>query len=103
MTLPTATHARSARPATVTLSRTATLASPHPPFPGRPAPANRLGNGRTQGIHAQLSPKRQAGTTPSPPLVRGPSAVATPSVAVRAKPTVPHTAPRPRFPSAMRP
>jgi len=25
------------------------------------------------------------------------------SVAVRAKPTVPHTAPRPRFPSAMRP
>jgi hypothetical protein len=41
-----------------------------------------------------------------PPLrtrVRDPSVVAAPSVAVRAKPTVPRTAPRPRFPSAMRP
>jgi hypothetical protein len=36
-------------------------------------------------------------------LVRGPSVVAAPSVAVRAKPTVPRTAPWPRFPSAMRP
>ena len=40
-------RARSARPASVTLSRTAVL-----PFPGRPARGNRPGSGRTQG-HAR--------------------------------------------------
>jgi hypothetical protein len=50
-------------------------------------------------MHAQLSHERQAAHGPPRTL----SVVAAPSVAVRAKPTVPHTAPWPRFPSAMRP
>jgi hypothetical protein len=55
-------------------------------------------------MQAQLRRERQAGTTG----LRGPLSVARPwsrppSVAVRAKPTVPRTAPRPRFSSAMRP
>jgi hypothetical protein len=73
---------------------------PRPPRPGKPAGAS---SGRRE-MHAQLSPARQAGTAG----LRGPLSVARPwsrppSVAVRAKPTVPRTAPRPRFPSAMRP
>ena len=75
----------------------------------RPSPAappretGRAAGGR-RDMHAQLNPERQAGTTG----LRGPLSVARPclrppSVAVRAKPTVPHTAPRPRFPSAIRP
>jgi hypothetical protein len=44
MTLPRATHARSARPATVTLSRSAALSiSAHPPFPRPPAPWGTIG------------------------------------------------------------
>jgi hypothetical protein len=75
----------------------------------RPSPAappretGRAAGGR-RDMHAQLSRERQAGTTGLP----RPSSVARPwsrppSVAVRAKPTVPRTAPRPRFSSAMRP
>jgi len=75
----------------------------------RPSPAaspretGRAAGGR-RAMHAQLRRQRQAGTTG----LRGPSSVARPwsrppSVAVRAKPTVPRTAPWPRFPSAIRP
>jgi hypothetical protein len=71
-------------------------------FPGRPAPGETgRAAGRRREMHAQLSRERQAAHGPPPrTLVRGPSVVAPPSVAVRAKPTVLHTAPRPRFPSA---
>ena len=70
----------------------------HPPFPGRPAPETGRAAGGRRDMHAQLRRERQAAhRAASADLVRGPS------VAVRAKPTVPHTAPRPRFPSAMRP
>jgi hypothetical protein len=78
--------------------------SPHPSFPGRPAPGNRPGSGRTQG-HARSAPPRTSSRTPAStdprPWTR--PCLRPPSVAVRAKPTVPRTAPRPRFPSAMRP
>jgi hypothetical protein len=78
--------------------------SPHPPFPGRPAPGNRPGSGRTQG-NARSAPPRTSSRTPG---LRGPRpwtrpCLRPPSVAVRAKPTVPRTAPRLRFSSAMRP
>jgi hypothetical protein len=57
-----ATHARSARPATVTLSRTAGPAISTPAFPGRPRPGNLRGTaaGHT-GMHAPLNGARQAG------------------------------------------
>lgn len=42
-----AARARSARPASVTLSRTATLAITAPALPGHPGPGNRPGSGRT--------------------------------------------------------
>ena len=75
----------------------------------RPSPAappretGRAAGGRRE-MHAQLSRERQAADNG----LRGPLSVARPSsrppsVAVRAKPTVPHTAPGPGFPSAMRP
>jgi|SRR5271170_2183894 len=75
----------------------------HPPFPaGLPQEPSRAAGGRRK-IHAQLGRERRA-THGSPPT----SSVARPclrpaSVAVRAKPTVPHTAPTPRTPSAIRP
>jgi len=75
----------------------------------RPSPAappretSRAAGGR-RDMHAQLRRERQADTTGPPrALVRGSSVVAAPSVAVRAKPTVPRTAPGHRFPSAIRP
>jgi hypothetical protein len=75
----------------------------------RPSPAappretGRAAGGR-RDMHAQLRRERQADTTG----LRRPLPVARPwsrppSVAVRAKPTVPRTAPRPRFSSATRP
>ena len=83
-----ATRARSACPATVTLSRTAAQPSAHrlPAAPPREKPGGRADT----GIHARLGAARQAGTRRR----RGPS------VAVR-QPTT-HTAPAP-LPSAMRP
>jgi hypothetical protein len=62
-----AARARSARPASVTLSRTATLAItvptlPRPPHPGE---TSRAAGGR-RDMHAQLGPERQAGTTGLP-------------------------------------
>jgi hypothetical protein len=100
-----AARARSARPASVTLSRTAALAitAPALPRPPRPREIGRAAGGRRE-MHAQLRRERQAGATG----LRGPSSVARPwswppSVAVRARPTVSHTAPWPRFPSVMRP
>jgi len=73
------------------------------PRPPRPGETGRVAGGRGD-MHAQLRRERQAGTTG----LRGPLSVARPwsrppSVAVRAKPTVPRTAPSPRFSSAMRP
>ena len=57
-----ATRARSARPATVTLSRTTALATSAPAFPSRPRPEKppRAAGGHT-GMHARLSAARQAG------------------------------------------
>ena len=84
------------------LSRTATLAIIAPAFP---APGNQRGSGRTRGTRT-LSSTANVKPRPGLPLrtlVRGRSVAAAPSVAVRAKPTVPRTAPWPRFPSAMRP
>ena len=55
-------------------------------------------------MRAQFSHGRQAAHgAASADLVRGSSVGSPPSVAVRAKPTVPRTAPEPRFSSAMRP
>jgi hypothetical protein len=81
-----------------------TQPSPHPPFPGPPRPGNRPGSGRTQGNARSAQPRTSSRTTASarPLSVARPSS-RSPSVAVRAKPTIPRTAPRPRFPSAMRP
>jgi hypothetical protein len=81
-----------------------TLAITAPVLPGRPAPGTRLDSGRSQDMHAQLCRELQVGTTG----LCGPLSVTRPwsrppSVAVRAKPTVPRTAPRPPFSSAMRP
>jgi hypothetical protein len=86
-----ATRARSARPATVTLSRTAALATSAPAFPARPAspgtiPGPPLGT-REYTLH---SPAR---VKPGNTRRRGPS------VAVRGKPTViPTVRPAPRRP-----
>ena len=63
-----ATRARSARPATVTLSRTAAPAISAPPSA---APPRKRAAGRTQGIHARLSGARQARKTPPARPVRG--------------------------------
>ena len=86
-----AARARSARPASVTLSRTAALPSPHPPFPGRPAPGNWPGSGRTQG-HARSAPPRTSSRTraasadPGPWLVRRRGPRPWPSVQSRRSP-----------------
>jgi hypothetical protein len=70
-----ATRARSARPASVTLSRTATAISA-PALPGPPGPGKNPGTQRPRReIQARLGRERQAGT----PRPRGPS------VAVRGK------------------
>jgi hypothetical protein len=74
----------------------------------RPSPAalpretGRAAGGRRE-MHAPLGRERQVGTRPPRTLSVARPSSRPPSVAVRAKPTVPHTAPRPRFPSAMRP
>ena len=75
--------------------------SPHPPFPGRPAPGTPAGQRADAGTctlssAANVKPAQRAPRTSSVarPWSRPPS------VAVRAKPTVPRTAPWPRFPSA---
>ena len=100
-----AARVRSTRPASVTLSRTATLpiaapALPRPPRPGKPGGQRANAGTCTLNSTANVKPR----TAPPPPTwsVARPWS-RPPSVAVRAKPTVPHTAPRPRFPSAMRP
>ena len=79
--------------------------SPHPPFPGRPAPGKPAGQRADAGkctlsfaVNVKPSTGRLRGLGPWAVRRRSP-----PSVAVRAKSTVPHTAPWPRFPSAMRP
>ncbi len=86
--------ARSARPASVTLSRTAPVIGapilPRPPRPGRTAGR---GAGTLWGMHARLSGARQAGTRRQ----RGPSA------AVRGKSTVTPTVLTARTPSAICP
>ena len=68
---------------------------PQPPHSGKPA-----GQRADAGICTLSSAAHGAA---SADLVRGSSVAAPPSVAVRAKQTVPHTAPGPRFPSAIRP
>ena len=100
-----APRARSARPASVTLSRTATLAIAAPALsrPPHPRETSRTAGGR-RNMHAQLRRERQAGAT-HPPRTSSvaPSVIETP---VRGRPCNadgPHTAPRPRFSSAMRP
>jgi hypothetical protein len=68
---------------------------------GRPTPeTGRAADGRRE-MHAQLSRERQAAHGPPARTwsVARPSP-RPPSVDVRAKPTVPHTVPRPRFPCA---
>jgi hypothetical protein len=86
-----AARARSARPASVTLSRTVSPAITAPALPGRPIPGNQPGSGRTQG-HARSTPlctsSRHTGLRgPCPWLVRGRGPRPWPSVK---KPTV-HT------------
>jgi hypothetical protein len=85
-----AARARSARPASVTLSRTAALAItapalPRPPRPGKPAGQRADAGTCTLSSATNVKPAQRASQT----FVRGPSVVAAPSVAVRAKPTVP--------------
>jgi hypothetical protein len=99
-----AARARSARPASVTLSRTATLAItapalPRPPRPGKPAGQRADAGTCTLSSAANVKPAQRA---PRISSVTRPWS-RPPSVAVRAKPTVPRTAPWPRFSSAMRP
>ena len=89
-----AARARSARPASVTLSRTATLAITAPrPSPAAPPRETSRAVGGRRDMHAQLRRERQAGATGSARA----SSVARPwsrppSVAVRGKPTVSPTA-----------
>jgi hypothetical protein len=74
-------------------------ALPRPPRPGKPAGQRADAGKCTLSSAANVKPHMG---------LRGPLSVARPclrppSVAVRAKPTVPRTAPWPRFPSAIRP
>jgi hypothetical protein len=79
-----AARARSARPASVTLSRTAALAISAPAFPAALAPGNLPGSGGRRDIHAQLCRERQAAHCgASADLVRGSSVDAAP---VRGRP-----------------
>ena len=90
-----ATRARSARPATVTLSRTA-LAISAPAFPGPPPrPGKPPGAaGGHAGIHTRLGAARQAG--------KHAASAARPWPSVK-QPTVRTDRDRARIPSAMRP
>ncbi len=72
------------------------------PRPAPPPETGRAAGGRRE-MHARLRYARQVGTRPARTLSVARPSSQPPSVAVRAKPTVPHTALRPRFPSAMRP
>jgi hypothetical protein len=98
-----AARARSARPASVTLSRTAApaITAPALPRPDPPRETGRAAGGRRE-MHARLRYARQVGTRPPRTLSVARPSSRPPSVAVRSKPTVPHTAPWPRFSSAMR-
>jgi hypothetical protein len=69
-TNPRAARARSGRPASVTVSRTATPAISAPAFPAALVPGNRAGHRADTGMHARLSGARQAKTRRR----RGPSA-----------------------------
>ena len=87
-------RARSARPATVTLSRISVPAISAPVLPARTIPGEATGPpGGHTGMHARLSGSRQAGIRDR----RGPS------VAVRGKPTVHTDRPGGRSPSAICP
>jgi hypothetical protein len=89
-----AARASSARPASVTLSRTAAsaitaLALPRPPVPGKPA-GQRADAGKCtldSAMHVKSAHGPPRTLSVARPWARSPS------VAVRAKPTVPHTAP----------
>ena len=105
-----AARARSARPASVTVSRTAAPAITAPAFPA--APPREIG--RAAGGHRECTLDSAANVKPhtglrGPPwTVRAAAPVRGPSVAapVRGRPCkadAPRTAPWPRFPSAMRP
>jgi hypothetical protein len=88
-----AARARSARPASVTVSRTVAPDTSAPAFPAALVPGIGPAAGRTQRMHARLGGARQASTRPQ----RGPSV---PSVET---PTVTPTVLPARNPSAMRP
>jgi hypothetical protein len=88
-----ATRARSAHPATVTLTWTAASAISAPPS-RRPAPRKQPGS---RGGHRGCRPGSAAHVKPETRRRRGPS------VAVRGKPTVHTDRPSGRTPSAMRP
>jgi len=98
-----ATRARSARPASVTLSRTAAPVITAPALPGLPCPGEPPGPlGWHMGMHARLSGTRQAATRRR----RGRpwlSVESGPSVAVRGKSTVSPTVLCGRTPSAICP
>ncbi len=85
-----ASRARSARPASVTVSRTASPAISAPAFPARPHPGNHAGRrADTPG----WTPDSAANVKPGHPPERAPEP----------RQAATHTAPWPRFPSAMRP
>jgi hypothetical protein len=91
-------------PASVTLSRTATLAItapalPRPPRPGKPAGQRTDAGKRTLSSAANVKPTQTA----SADLVRGLSVPASPVRGRLCKADGPRTTPRPRFPSALRP
>ena len=66
-----ATLARSARPATVTLSRTAGPAISAPAFPGRPAPGNHRGRQAEHGNARSTQRRTSSRNTPPARPVRG--------------------------------
>ena len=63
--------ARSARPASTVLSRTASPAISAPAFPAALVPGNRAGRAAHTGMHARLGGARQARNTPPARPVRG--------------------------------
>jgi len=72
------------------------------PSPAAPPPGHQPGSGRTQGNARSARPRTSSRARVSAvgPLSVARPCLRPPSVAVRAKPTVPRTAPWPRFPSA---
>jgi hypothetical protein len=61
-----ATRARSARPASVTVSRTTRPAISAPDFPAALTPGNHAGVGRTQGYTPDSAPNVKPGHAPGP-------------------------------------